>query len=199
MGRGATLRPLLGGPEKRRRGPEDGQRRSRGAVGAAAERAWEPALAPARALTAQQATRRASEPRQQRGQQHRPAAPLPAAWPGSGAPSDPGALRRRWSGRTGSGALRNANGGRLQHLPNTDGPGTRRTARRAEEPACRPSAPGDVTAGRAAPPAARPRSLLQRARRQTPGPPHSELPRDILRLPGAQSRGKSRSGFSEIQ
>lgn len=202
------LSPLVGRGRHPSALSSEGQRRgavalktvscTRGAVGAAAERAWEPAPAPARALTAEQATRRAPEPRQQRGQQHC----LRRRSPRHG----PARVRLRTPGRYGGGAgvpaaARSATptavSCSISPTPTDPAPGV---GGEGEEPACRPSTSGDVTAERAAPPAGPPpQSLLQRARRQTPGPPHSELPRDILRLLGAQSRGKSRSGFSEIQ
>lgn len=129
--------------------------RSRGAVGAAAERAWEPAPAPARALTAEQATGRASEPRQQRGQQHGPRRRSPR--------HGPARVRLRTPGRYGGGgaggpaaarsATPTAGGCSISPTPTDPAPGG---GGEGEEPVCRPSAPGDVTAGRAAPPAGPP-------------------------------------------
>lgn len=150
--------------------------RSWGAVGASAERAWEPAPAPGRALTAEQATRRPQEPRQQHGQQHGPRRRSPR--------HGPARVRLRTPGRYGGGAGRpaaarsatpTAGGCSISPAPTDPAPGG---GGEGEEPACRPSAPGDVTAERAAPPAGPP-----------PEPPPARSAPDTRPAPLGASQG----------
>lgn len=111
----------FGGPEKRRRGPEDGQPQP--VPGAAAERLG---TGPRPQRAHSPLSRRPVAPRAPPAAwpAARPAAPLPAAWPGSGAPSDPGALRGGGAGGPAAARARNANGGGCSISPTPTDPAT---------------------------------------------------------------------------
>lgn len=144
-----------------------------------------------------------------------PVARLPAAWPGSGAPSDT-AAPRRWSGRTRSRVHSKCKGGsNISRGPTDRHPekaGRARSQRAVLRPLGRQRGEGSAAAG---PPLmassgvlgtadlARPRGA-SKGGEPASRPPHccppptSELPMEVLRLPRAQGRVLSQSGFSEI-